>query len=326
MKKTLIIILTALFICLSGCAKEDSAQEKTYRIEIIKQLDHASLNEIADAIEAQLLKKAEEEGVKLDVHISSGQNDASVLKQLSDEAVATKADAIIPIATLAAQVCVSSTMETGIPVIYAAVSDPEEAGLTETENVTGTSDALNTAFIIDMILKQDPDVKKIGLLYSLSEANSTNPIREAKQILEKKGIEYVEAVGNTNDEIISSASVLLSQNVDAVFTPTDNVVMAAELAIAPLFAEKGVPHYAGADSFVRNGAFATCGVNYTDLGTKTADLALKVIREGFEEIRDFYLMDGGIITVNKETATALRIDPQIFAEMGQLNLVDTSED
>ena len=326
MKKTLIIILTALFICLSGCTRQNSAQDKVYRIKIIKQLDHASLNEIADAIEAQLQKAAEEEGIGIEVYVTSGQNDAGILKQLADEAAASHPDAIIPIATLAAQVCVSSTMGTDIPVIFAAISDPEEAGLTGMEKVTGTSDALNTAFIIDMILKQDPDVKKIGLLYSLSEANSTNPIREAKQILEKKGIDCVEAAGNTSEEIISSAGVLIAQGVDAVFTPTDNVVMAAELAIAPMFVENGIPHYAGADSFVRNGAFATCGVNYTDLGTKTADLAFKVIQEGFEGIKDFYLMDGGIITVNRETASALRLDPQIFAEMGQLIVVDTSED
>ena len=42
--------------------------------------------------------------------------------------------------------------------------------------------------------------------------------------------------------------------------------MAAELAIYEDLAKAGIPHYTGADSFVRNGAYATCGVNYTDLG------------------------------------------------------------
>ena len=68
-------------------------------------------------------------------------------------------------------------------------------------------------------------------------------------------------------------AALIADGVDAVFTPTDNVIMAAELAIYEDFAEAGIPHYTGADSFVRNGAFATCGVNYTDLGAQTADLA-----------------------------------------------------
>ena len=77
------------------------------------------------------------------------------------------------------------------------------------------------------------------------------------------------------DEVVAAASALIAAGVDAVFTPTDNVIMAAEMAIAEDFAINGIPHYTGADSFVRNGAYATCGVNYTDLGTRTADLALK---------------------------------------------------
>ena len=87
-----------------------------------------------------------------------------------------------------------------------------------------------------------------------------------------------------------------------------------------------IPHYTGADSFVRNGAFATCGVNYTDLGTKTADLAYEAITKGMADMEDFYKMDGGIITVNTETAAGLGIDYSVFDSMGQVVEVTTSED
>ena len=114
---------------------------------------------------------------------------------------------------------------------------------------------------------------------------------------------------------------------DAVFTPTDNVIMAAELAIYETFADAGIPHYTGADSFVRNGAFATCGVNYTDLGHKTADLAYEAITERHGMImEDYYLMDGGIITVNTETAAALGIDYSAFNDMGEVVEVTTTEE
>ena len=216
--------------------------------------------------------------------------------------------------------------DTQTPVVYAAISDPEAAELTEIDYVTGTSDALNTAYILDMMLAQNPELKTVGLLYSLSEANSRKPIAEAKEYLEEKGIDYIEATGNTNDEVIAAASSLISDKVDAIFTPTDNIIMAAELAIAPDFIEAGIPHYAGADSFVRNGAFTTCGVNYTDLGTKTADLAYRAITEGLADLDDYYLMDGGIITVNTETAEELGIDYSVFADMGELVEVITTED
>ena len=88
----------------------------------------------------------------------------------------------------------------------------------------------------------------------------------------------------------------------------------------------GILHYAGADSFVRNGAFATCGVNYTDLGTKTAEYAFKAMTEGMDGLEDYYLMDGGIITVNTETAEAAQADYSVFADMGELVEVQTTEE
>ena len=123
-----------------------------------------------------------------------------------------------------------------------------------------------------------------------------------------------------------AAAALISAKVDAVFTPTDNVIMAAELAIADDLAKAGIPHYTGADSFVRNGAFATCGVNYTELGARTATLAYQAMTQGMDGMEDYYRMDGGIITVNTDTAAVLKADYSVFAQMAQLVEVTTTKD
>ncbi len=312
----------------TGSASSGSAAPSGdgYKIAVVKQLDHASLDEIANAITARLDAIAEENNITIDYQVYSGQDGSQdLLNQIGTQVIADGVDAIIPIATTAAQLMTVAAEESKTPVIFSAISDPEAAELTGIDYVTGISDALNTQFILDMMLAQNPDLKSVGLLYSLSEPNSTKPIAEAKAYLDSKGIKYVEATGNTTDEVISAVSTLKGQ-VDAVFTPTDNVVMKAELANAPTFIEMGLPHYTGADSFVRNGAFATCGVNYTDLGTKTADLAYRALTEGMDGLDDYYLMDGGIITVNTETAAALGIDYSVFDSMGQVVEVTTTED
>ena len=161
---------------------------------------------------------------------------------------------------------------------------------------------------------------------SLSEPNSEVPIADAKAYLDAKGVAYTEATANTNDEVIAAASSLIADGVDAVFTPTDNIIMAAELAIYEDFIAAGIPHYTGADSFVRNGAFATCGVNYTDLGAETADLAYQAMTGGMDGLEDYYQVAGGLITVNSETAAALAIDPAVFESLGQVTTVTTTED
>ena len=304
-------------------ASGDAAE---YNIAIVKQMDHASLDEIANAVAAELDAIAAENNVTINYEIYSGQNDQTTLKQLGDQAIADGVDAIIPVATLAAQVMTVCAEDTQTPVVYAAISDPEAAEMTGIDNVTGTSDALNTELILDMMLAADPEVQNVGLLYSLSETNSAKPIADAKAYLDEKGISYTEQTANTNDEVISAASILIADGVDAIFTPTDNVIMAAELAIYQDLAEAGIPHYTGADSFVRNGAFATCGVNYTTLGTDTADLAYTAITEGMDGLDDYYLSDGGIITVNTETAETLGIDYSVFSDMGEVVEVQTTEE
>ena len=101
--------------------------------------------------------------------------------------------------------------------------------------------------------------------------------------------------------------------VQAVFTPTDNAVMACESAVAEIFNEAGIAHYTGADSFVAAGAFVTCGVNYTELGAYTANMAADILLGG--ETPEYHVMDGGIITVNTETAQQLGIDYSVFKTM-----------
>ena len=327
MKKFLTMTLAcAMTLSLAACGSkaEPSADQSTaapietdtkaYKVAIIKQLDHASLDEIANAVTAELDQISADKNVKIEYEVTSGQGDQTILKQLSDQAIADGVDAIIPIATTAAQIAALSAEETKTPVVYAAVSDPETAKLTGIDYVTGTSDALNTNFIMDMMFAQEP--------------NSAKPIADAKAYLDTKGIEYVEQTANTNDEVVAAASALIAAGVDAVFTPTDNVIMAAELAIYEDLAKNGIPHYTGADSFVRNGAYATCGVNYTDLGTQTADLAYKAMTDGMDGMEDYYLMDGGIITVNTDTCALIgkQADYACFDSMGEVVEVTTTKD
>ena len=317
MKKFMSMILVAMMIVslFAGCGSK--ADDGVTKVAIVQQLDHSSLDEIRTAIEAVLTE------FDIEYKVFNGQNDASTLNQIGAQVVSDGYDAIIPIATLAAQCMVTAADGKDIPIIYAACSDPESAGLTGMNNVTGTSDALNTKFIIDMMLSVNPDISCVGLLYSNSEINSETPIAEAKAYLTEKGIEYLEKTGNAADEVITAANALVGR-CDAVFTPTDNAIMNVAGAVAEILNGAGIPHYTGADSFVTAGSFATCGVNYTELGTYTGKMAVDVLTNG--EIFPFHVMDGGIITVNSETAAALNLNYGAFSSMANTVLeVTTAE-
>ena len=315
MKKFMSIILAAVLALSLFSACGAPADDGVTKVAIVQQLDHSSLDEIRTAIEAELT------AASIEFEVFNGQNDATVLNQIGAQVVSGNFDAILPIATLAAQCMVTAAEGTDLPIIYAACSDPASAGLTDLPTVTGTSDALNTRFIIDMMLAANPDISCVGLLYSNSEINSETPIAEAKAYLDELGIEYLEKTGNAADEVVTAANALVGR-CDAVFTPTDNVVMNVAGAVAEILNEAGIPHYTGADSFVSAGAFATCGVNYTELGSYTGKMAVEIL--GGAAIPEFHIMDGGIISYNSETAAKLNLDASVFETMAN-TVVDMAQ-
>ena len=287
-----------------------------FKVGVVQYVDHASLNQIVENLEQELDAKGQELGVTFNYrdYEFNGQGDGTTLNQIASELISDDVDLIVAVATPTAQFMQAAAEGKNIPIVFSAVSDPVGAKLVDSldapgSNITGTSDALDTEAIMNLILAQNPDTKKVGLLYSKSEDSSAQPVADAKKILEEKGIEAVEKTGTTQDEISTAADALIAEGVDAVFTPTDNTVMTAELAIYEKFAEAGIPHYAGADSFARNGAFCGYGVDYKALGSQTADMVAKILAEGADPATTpVETSDSNIATVNTETAVALGYD------------------
>ena len=310
------LAVTAL-MGLAACGSKtegDKAEGKTYKVGIVQFVDDASLNQIEAAIEAELDAKAKELGVTFDYTLYNGQGDATTLNQIGAELVGKSVDLIVPIATPAVKIMQSATEDTEIPIVFSAVSDPVGSGIVDALDapggrITGTSDALNTKGLLDLMLAQNPDTKTVGLLYSKSEDSSKQPIEDAKAYLESKGIRCVEKTGTTTDEITSAVDALIAEKVDAVFTPTDNTVMTAELAIYEKFLNAKIPQYCGADSFALNGAFVGYGVDYTALGKMTADMVVQVLVDGKSPATlPVATFDNGIAMINTDSCTALGYD------------------
>ena len=297
----------------SGSAAAGNADGKTYKVGIVNWVDHASLNQIIENLEAELDRQGEALGVTFDYqdYYDNAQADQSVLSQIGANMIADDVDIVVAVATPSAAVMKSALEDTDIPVVFSAVTDPVIAGLVDSMdapgcNVTGTSDALNTESIMNLILAANPDCDYVGLLYDTAQDASTQAIADAKAFLDGKGIQYIEKTGSTTGDVQLAAQALISEGVDAVFTPTDNTVMDAELSIYESFIEAGIPHYTGADSFALNGAFLGYGVDYANLGRETADMIAEILLDGKDPatlaVRTF---DNGTATINTEVCQQL---------------------
>lgn len=287
-----------------------------YKVGLIQLVTHTSLDEIRTAIVAELKTEAAAQGVTVSVDYKNAENDQAAIDTICRGFVADKVDVIIAIATPAAQGAAAAVQGTDIPVIFSAVTDPVAAGLVTTPdapdyNITGTSDAIAVGDIFDLAAKLTPQVKNYGLFYCLNEVNSQTVIEEAKQYLDSKGISYeVSGVSSVSD--VQSAITTLAGKVDGVFIPIDNTVASAMSTVADICTKAGVPVYVAADSMVKDGGLATVGVNYTQLGTQTADMAMKVLTGTDPKDLPVETMTDYAVTVNPDTAAALGVDVSAY--------------
>lgn len=328
MKKLISVLMTlALILSLTACGggsgpadsgNEDGSQNGgdavTYKVGICNYVDDASLNQIVENIQTQLAALGETYGVTFDISYDNCNADPNLLSQIIANFIADGVDLMVGVATPVAMAMQTATEDNQIPVVFSAVSDPVSTGVVSSleapgANLTGTSDYLDTNSVMDLILAADPDTRKIGLLYDQGQDSSATPIAHAKDYLNSKGIQCVERTGTTTDEVMLAAQALVSDGVDAVFTPTDNTIMTAELAIYETFIDAGIPHYTGADSFALNGAFLGYGVDYANLGVETANMVADILVNGAAPAETPVMtFDNGTATVNTETCAALGYD------------------
>ena len=292
MKKKIMALLMTVVCAASLCACSGSAaapatteagsDAKTFKVGICNYVDDASLNQIVDNIKSQLEKAGAENGVTIEIEYDNCNADSNVMGQIIANFIADKVDLMVGVATPVAMSMQAATEDNKIPVVFAAVSDPMGAGLVASmdapgANITGTSDALDTNAIMNLIFAENPDIAKVGLLYDVGQDSSTAAIAAAKEYLDGKGVAYVEHTGTNVSEVDLAVDAMIADGVEAIFTPSDNTIMTAELAIYEKLAEAGIRHYAGADSFALNGAFCGYGVDYANLGVETGNMIIDIL-------------------------------------------------
>ena len=260
-------------------AKPQSIEGATLNIGIVQIVEHPSLDTIRESIIKELEAEGFKDGEKIKIDYQNAQGDQSNLNSICKKFVGDKVDLIVAIATPSAQAAAAAT--TDIPIIFSAVTDPLAAKLVDdlnkpSGNVTGTSDAIPVDQVFELCKALTPEVKSIGFLYTASEVNSKSVVDQAKGLTKKYGFTYKEVTITNTSELQQAASTLAGK-VDAIYTPIDNNVASAMPVLAEVGRQTGKPVYVGADSMVKDGGYATVGINYEDLGIQTAQMVAKVL-------------------------------------------------
>ncbi|MGX7106191.1 ABC transporter substrate-binding protein [Hutsoniella sourekii] len=308
--KRLVIGVTVGTLAGLGLAHPLTGQaEEPIKIGVLQYIEHDALNAVLKGFTETLDQSQYADRIEWKIENASG--DQSALQSLAEKQTREN-DIIFAIATPAAQAV--ATVEQEKPIFVAAVTDPVEAGLAESlekpgRNVTGTSDMAPIEEQVDLLVRNFPEAKKVGLIYNSSEVNSQVQAEKAIEILESKGLETeVATVISTNDIAQSLGSLI--PNVDAMFMVTDNTIDSSISLVGDMAKEAGIPTIGSSDSVVQANGLATLSNSYEDYGIQTAEMVIRMLDEGLNPAdmpielgKDFEVI------VNEEFAKALNIDP-----------------
>ena len=264
-----IALVLALMLCAAGAALAE-----TVRVTVVQPLTHTSLNQIRDTIISEL----EASDIDFEITAKNAEGDSAALSTILENVKSDGVDILVPIATNTAQSAKMVFEDTGVPVVFAAVSDPVAAGLTGDDCgfITGVSNNIPAAEIVNLISDFQPDYKLIGFLYTSSETNSVSTINAAKAYCDANGIAYEEVSIANLSELQTAVETLISKGVDALYTGNDNSIASAMSTYIDVAYEYGIPVYCGADSMVADGGFATIGVDYVQLGQQVAAIVERI--------------------------------------------------
>ena len=266
---------------LAACQNQTTgAEDAGFTVGVIQYISHPSLDNCYAGIEAALTEKYGD-SIVIERQIGSDSAADSDCGTFANQFAAKNVDMIIAIATPAASPALVAAEDKNIPVVFCAVSDPVAAGIVESMekpgyNCSGTSDVLDMDAQVNLILALQPDVKKIGVLYTTSEANSITQLGLLEEAAAKKGIEIV-ASGIQNDADIPAAATALAAKVDCINNFTDNKVVNNLSVLLDAANNAGIPVYGSEVEQVKNGCLASVSIDYVALGKVTGEMAVDAL-------------------------------------------------
>lgn len=264
---------------LAGCSTGSNSNVK--QVGVIQLVEHPALDAANKGFVEALADQGFKDGENIKIDQQNAQADQSNLNSIAQRFTSDRKDLVLAIATPAAQTMANASHD--IPIVGTAITDYVQAKLVKDNakpgtNVTGTSDINPVDKQVDLMLALKPSIKKIGIIYSSSEVNSQIQADKMKAYAATKGVEVVEVtVSNVND-IQQGAQNLVAQGVDAVYTPTDNVVASAIGNLVAITDPAKIPVFPAEEGQMKGGCLASYSVDYEKLGYQAGLMAAKILR------------------------------------------------
>lgn len=271
----------------AGCSTEKNdpasqpAAKDTYTVGICQLMKHTALDKATEGFQTALKDKLGDK-VTFDLQVAG---EAKNCTPIAEKFVAADVDLIMANATPALAACYAKTAD--IPIVATSVTNfatalkldfqPEgQSGV----NVTGTHDLAPLDKQAEQLLYFFPEVKKVGIFYCTSEANSKYQADGMKELLEAKGVTvtYYTFKDTTDLQTVITKAAAESE---VLYIPTDNTAANNCAVIKSVCEEAKTPIIAGETDIAKNSnAVATFSIDFYDIGYNAGLMAYEILVNG----------------------------------------------
>lgn len=315
-------LLTTVFATACLGAGWAAAEPKT--VAIANFGEHPQLNAVADGFKAEILASGLVEGTDVVFTNDHVNFDTTLLPQMISKIEATKPALVLAITTPVSQNVKNQLGDKGIPIVFAAVTDPVAAGLVPSwdkggANISGASDALDINATLAFARKLFPEAKTIGVPYNPGEANDVATLELFKKHAAANGFEVVDVgIDNTND--IQARIAALAGKADLVYGPGSNLIQPAISAVASAANEAKIPLINSDAGPVAEGIIpAAFAVSYEKIGHIAGAIAVRALNgealDGIAPVSPAY--EDHTVTISKRAMEAIGATiPDSFKDCG----------
>lgn len=274
---SVVSLLVAVLGCTGSDRKDGSKNSQPRTVAIVKFATHPALDDtevgLVEVIERARAASSSFKDLQIEKHNANG--NPQLAKQLAERVTRQDVKLIIAIATPAAQAVVRTP--SSIPLIYAAVADPEGAGILESGRATGIKNAGENiiAKALAFIRNVFPRAKRLGTIFNPSEQNSVYVQAILTRLAPKHGFQLVQIEVLDKSQVASSVEVL-SKKVEIIYSANDNTVNAAAAGVVAVTRSTKTPFVIG-DLSTAAGALAAVGLEYRSMGNEVGEMAIQLL-------------------------------------------------
>lgn len=277
-KKILTVLLPAALL-FAGCPEK---KDPVYTIGLFQVNDAPTLREVRRGFLQALEDHGLRDGVNIRLKMRNAEGDITRVHRIARDFVLEKVDLLVALSTPCLQAALMAAPRT--PIVFASVANPYLVGVGRSAedhlgHVTGVSSTAPVSEMLAFIREVLPNVRRLGTLYTPAELNSEYYLELLRGNAAAFGFEVVAIPVGNPSQIPVAAQSLLNKKIEAIDQISDNTINASFEVLGRIAEENGIPLFGGQFYSTRSGACAALGWDFSKMGYKAGEIAVRV-REG----------------------------------------------